>query len=346
MRLGAVLTLTEQYLACGGWDTTATQSTVVTPAVVKQALIIIDKFASDFNSWLLSKGHVEQIKVGHPLGSSAYHDVDDADKVYGDIDLQIVVPNFNGTHSAMQAFWNKVQNEFVQSTNPRYVLVPESKPGHPIIQISPDKYVQVDLIWNATALADWGRYRTTPQRGLKGLLNGNMFSTLGDILDMSLQHSGVQFKVSAEGQPVPFSKQKGTTIVTVSTNPQTFLVDLLYFIAKQAGIERSSVVVDEQLKSHRGVNIENVQIQYLAQGIQGLAASFAQNRLYGKGMLAKFDSPANFISTFVNHYEQKVAVDLNGKKRDKASTPEAKARAEQDIASIQQGLDTVKSYFS
>ena len=41
-----------EYIPEGGWDTTVTQGTVITPAVVKKALKVADRFAQDFNRWL------------------------------------------------------------------------------------------------------------------------------------------------------------------------------------------------------------------------------------------------------------------------------------------------------
>ena len=346
MKLNQILTIVEQYLQAGGWDTVATQSTVVTPSVVKKALSVANQFASDFNRWLTTQGITEQIKIGHPLGSSAYHDVDPEDKVYGDIDLQIIVPDMEGTHSAMQGQWNKWQDQFVNEVKPEYVLLDgESKPGHPICRIGPDQYVQIDFIWHTAPNTDWGRYRATPERGLKGLLNGNMFSVLGSLLDMSIQHAGVQLKVDAEGTHVPFTARKNTTVQTISSSPTTFILDILYHTAAQVGLNRKQVRVDPQLKSHPGVNTKEVKVAFLAEGIKGLAKSFEINDLYGKGILQNYHSAQEFLDAFIEAYTTKVQTEIASKKRDKAATPEAIARAEQDKQVIQQGLDTVISYF-
>ncbi len=336
----------EEAVNEGGWDTTATQSTVVTPSVVKKALVVAQKFATDFNQWLIQQGHEEQIKIGHPLGSSAYHDVDPEDKVYGDIDLQIIVPDMEGTHTSMQNQWNQWQQQFVEAVQPEYVLLDgESKPGHPICKIGPEQYVQIDFIWHIQRNADWGRYRATPERGLKGLLNGNMFSVLGSLLDMSIQHAGVQLKVNDQGEHVPFTSRKNTSVQTISSSPTSFIVDILYYIASQAGIDRKQVKLDPQLKSHPGVNTKEVKVAFLAEGVKGLAKSFALNNLYGKGVLKKYQSADEFLQAFMQEYSTKVQNEIASKKRDKASTPEAIARAEHDRQVIQQGLETVMSYF-
>ena len=69
-----------EYIPEGGWDTTVTQGTVITPAVVKRALKVAEKFARDFNKYL-DQLDIPAIEIGHPTGSSAYHDVDAEDKV-------------------------------------------------------------------------------------------------------------------------------------------------------------------------------------------------------------------------------------------------------------------------
>jgi hypothetical protein len=47
----------------------------------------------------------------------------------------------------------------------------------------------------------------------------------------------------------------------------------------------------------------------------------------------------------LTRYEEKAIIDINAAKRDKAETPEAKARAAEDRDKVQQGLDMVKNLF-
>ena len=67
--------------------------------------------------------------------------------------------------------------------------------------------------------------------------------------------------------------------------------------------------------------------------------------MFTKGDLAGFQSADDFLQKFIQRYEEKAQIDIAGKKRDKATTPEAQARAEQDRQKIQQGLDMVKGLF-
>ena len=333
----------------GGWDTTITQGTVIKPAVVKQVLGIIDTFVADFNTWL-SVRNQGVVQRGRPTGSGAYHEEDqrdDPDKVYGDIDLQMIAPPVEGaTYGQYTNHWNALADEFVKSTHPHYVHSGDSKPGHPIIEIGPDAYVQVDFMWHTPELSTWGAARVTPERGVKGLLTGNMHSVLGELLGMSIQHAGVQLK-TIDGVQVPFSKQKGTEVVTLTINPASFIYDIFRYEYQQITGNRfgKDTPIDPLLVRFRGNDISDVKISKLANGIKGLARSFEMNGMFGKGNLAKFASAQDFIDQFVARYEEKAMLDVNAKKREKAETPEAKARAESDKQKVLQGLAMVKGLF-
>jgi hypothetical protein len=334
-----------EFTVEGGWDTTLTQGTVLKPATVGKALAVVDKFVSDFNKYLKNKD-LGPVQRGRPTGSSAYHEQDqkeDPDKIYGDVDLQMIAPSLEGkSYGQYAAFWNNLADEFVQTGNISYVDTSESKPGHPIVKIGDSDYVQIDFMWHESKMADWGATRVTPERGVKGLLSGNMYSVTGEIMDMSIQHAGVQLKV-VDNKRVPFSKQKDTKTVTVTTNPKTWIYDIFKYQAEQMGIENPQV--DALLKANAGTDISNVKISAMANGIKGLARSFEANNMFNQGDLAKFSSAEDFLAQWMNRYEEKAMLDVTAKKRDKATTPEAKDRAESDRKKVLQGLEMVKGMF-
>jgi predicted PolB exonuclease-like 3'-5' exonuclease len=84
----------------------------------------------------------------------------------------------------------------------------------------------------------------------------------------------------------------------------------------------------------------------MVEGVKGLANSFAANMMYGEGDLANFEDRQDFLNKFVARYEEKAMLDVNAAKRDKAQTPQAIARAEQDKQKVLSGLATVKGYFN
>lgn len=334
-----------EILREGGWDTTLTQNTVLHPKIVAPALAVVDKFVGDFNRWLEPKG-LGPVRRGRPTGSSAHHEVDTQetpDKVYGDIDLQMIGPEFEGaTFAQFTGNWNKLADQFVKEGHAPYVDTSESKPGHPIFQVGQGQYVQIDFMWHPERLEQWGAARVTPERGVKGLLTGNMFSVLGELLDISIQHAGVQLKV-LDNQHVPFSKQKGTTVVTITTNPGTYILDLFNYEAKQQGVQPR---IDPLLKQFPGNDLNDVKIAKLVNGVKGFARSAEASGMMGKGDFANFTSAQDFVQKFWARYEEKAMIDIAGKKRDKAQTPDAIARANADREKIQQGLDMVRGLFA
>lgn len=336
----------EFILREGGWDTKLTQNTVLHPRIVQQALTVVDKFVHDFNQYLQAKGVEGQVKRGRPTGSSAYYAKDmevDPEKIYGDIDLQMIAPDVPGaSYGQFVNVWNKLADDYVRAGLAPYVDTTESKPGHPIFQIGSSDYVQIDFMWHPEHLSSWGASRVTPEHGVKGLLTGNMYSVLGELLDMSIQHAGVQLKV-IDNVHVPFSKQKGTTIKTVTTDPRTFILDIFMYEAAQLGI--NSPKISPLLKANTGNNIDDVKISQLVNGVKGFAESCQANDMFGQGDLADYSSAEDFIRSFWQRYEEKAMIDVNAAKRNKAETPQAIARAESDRQKVLQGLETVRGYF-
>lgn len=329
----------------GGWDTVKTQNTQLKPAIVKAAISVLDQFVNDFNQFNKSQS-IPPIQRGKPTGSTAYYEqdlADNPDNIYGDIDLQMIAPIQQGMSNAnFTSYWNDLTDKFAKSGNVNYIDTTESKPGHPILQVGTDDFVQVDFMWHPGKLAKWGAARVTPERGVKGMLFGNMFSVLGEILDMSIQHAGVQLKV-VDGQRVPFSKQKGTELVTVTIEPETFVLDTFVYLAKRMGINNPKIT--NLLKQYPGNNINDVKIATLVNAVKGFAESAQANGMFGKGDLSNFLSSQDFLNKFLQRYEEKAMIDVAGKKRDKAQTPDAQARAEADKQKILSGLEMVKGLF-
>jgi hypothetical protein len=237
--------------------------------------------------------------------------------------------------------WNNIVNQFIETYQPGYIDRSSSSLGHPVIKVSDTESVQVDFMWHTPQLSKWGETRVTPQHGVKGLLMGNLFSVLGELLDMSIQHAGVQLKV-VDQQHVPFSKQKNTKIITVSINPETFVKDIFDYEADQLGLPGQA---NNLLKRHAGVNPESVKIEDLVRAIQGLATSAEASGMMGQGDFARYSSAADFLDQFWQRYEAKALKDISGTKRDKAETEMARARAERDRQKITNGLEMVKNLF-
>lgn len=283
---------------------------------------------------------IAPIKIGRPIGSTAYHNIDSDDKVYGDIDLQMIAPEIEEGKSISQfsSFWNKLVDQFIETNKPDYFHPTENTTGHPIVKVKEDQYVQVDFMWHPERLADWGAARVTPERGIKGLLTGNMFSVFGEIMNMSIQHAGVQLKLS-NNKIVPFNKRKDTELITVTDNPSTYILDTFKWLATRQKIANPKI--DDKLKKNPGIDVNNVKINNLVQGIKGFAKSLELNNMFGHGDLVSFANYEDFMEKFIARYIEKAQTDINSTKRNKAETADAKARAEEDRQKIRDGLELV-----
>ena len=210
----------------GGWTDTVTQGTKITPSVVKAAMQTLDQFTNGLNSYL-AQLDVPPVKIGAPTGSTAYHDVDDETAEYGDIDVQMVVPKIpNKTPNQITTMYNDLVDEYIRKAQPSYVHDQgKDAKGHVIFKLDDNVYVQVDLLWATENVSDWAQWRTTPQRGVKGLIYGGMYASLGDVLNMSLQTNGAQVKIR-DGATVPFRTRKGTELQTISTDITRFGLDI------------------------------------------------------------------------------------------------------------------------
>lgn len=331
---------TLKILLEGGWASTATQHTQITPATVSAALHHMHQLVDQFNQWLTTRVDAPPpVQLGSPTGSGFYYQQDPSDKEYGDIDLQMIAANpWGHGHSTYSSEWNHLWDEWVARAQPAGVSREHSTPGHPFLEMPDHGLVQVDFMWHEPAHAQWGLARSVPPKGLKGLLNGNLFSVLGSMLMMSMQHSGVQVKTDAQGI-VPFSKKKGTTLHTITHNPQRMFLDILTYLADRP---LEDLQLNPLLKQNPGVRWPTPDVQVMVRGIQGLAKALEDNQLMGKGVLQYYTSAEQFLNKFWQQYEAKAEAEINNPKRLKAETPAAKARAQRDIDSIRKGLEHIR----
>jgi hypothetical protein len=118
---------------------------------------------------------------------------------------------------------------------------------------------------------------------------------------------------------------------------------MFVYEAKQMGL--SNPQIDPLLKQYPGNNTKDVKIATMVNAVKGFARSVELNNMFGKGDFANFASADDFLSKFLARYDEKAQIDIAGKKRDKAQTPDAIARANADRETIQKGLDMVKGLF-
>lgn len=319
----------KQFLTEGGWSNVATQSTKLTPATAKKAVSVLPKFETDFNAFLKTLG-LPPIKIGKPVGSSSYIERDikeNPDKEYGDIDVLMIVPRLDGlSESKNNASYTAAVKEFVGTQPKPYLLQDPDNFGNSIIVKIGDEHAQVDLVKTFGDIYEWASARMTPEHGLKGALLGNLFTSFGELLHISLGPSGVLVKEKA-GEWVPYKSLKVDKVHTISLDMSRFLLDILKKVHDKIGSEEP-LEVHPLLKKNIGMNKELMKASDLANGIKGIGKSFELNEMFGKGPLKNVRDYEDFISKIKAIYIEKNEKGARDTKFLKASTPEAKAKAE------------------
>lgn len=316
------------FLIEGGWSKTETQSTKLTPAVAKKAVSILPRFEKDFNIFLKTKG-LPPIEIGKPVGSSAYIErdlKDNPDKEYGDIDVLMKIPRFDEmSESKNNTLIADAVKEFVGEKERDYLLHDEKNFGNSIIvKVGDDQWAQVDLVRVFGKHYDWAEARMTPEHNLKGALLGNLYTSFGDLLNISMGPNGV-FAKEKGGELVPTRTLKPDRTLDISLDIANFAHHIVQFVAKRIGIEK--LKLDKTLKA--GMDRSNMKASDLAGLIKGIGRTFALNDMFGKGPLKSVSNYDEYISKIKTIYIDRNEKAAQDAKFGKAETPEAKARAEQ-----------------
>lgn len=326
----------------GGWASTATQGTKITPKTVRAVLPVVERFIKRFNQWA-TQNNIEPIKIGGPLGSTAYYKTDDEDKEYGDIDLQVIAPDIEGKSAAqVSTLYTNIFDKFVQATQPKE-LHDKTFTKNPVFQVGND-FVQVDFVWAVDSLSTWSKNRMTPPQGIKGAVHGSMFSSFGDIMHISMQGSGAQIKI-VDNEIRPYAKtRKFDKLETISTDIEHFGIDIVKWMHQHMGLQ-GPVKISPRLKKHPGLDTGEIRSEQLADVIKGVAETFEMNDMFGKANLSEFQSANDFINAFVNNFTDRLEKSINSTKFDKAQSPEARKKAQDTKDKLQYGIDYISSIF-
>lgn len=300
----------------GGWRTTDTQKTVITPKIVAKIVSAFeDEFITDFNKF----SGVPPIKFGGPVGSAAYYkqDLGDPEITYGDVDVQLVLPvesNDREEQLASNKLYREKILQFIQEKKPSYIVphLTEKDYGLGWLVFKIDgEAIQVDLVISYTVSADWTKVRTTPQKGLKGFVTGQLLSALS---------SATQVVLGANTNP--HIKTKNGPIFFKSD--EIFLEMLKYF-AKLAG---SKTVDTTSLKGHYGLDANDPSFKKKCESIVAFANALMTNGVFEKDVLVAkdgtvFNSRDQFVTFILDTFIQDMEKAKIAKKLDKADTPEA-----------------------
>lgn len=315
----------------GGWSNAATQSTRLVPATVKKALALLPAFESALNAYLEVHGF-PAVSISHPVGSTAYVDRDleqNPDKEYGDVDVLVVLqPVLGMSESKAATAYQQMFAHFIKHESPEFVFRQNDVTGQNVIfKVGHDEYVQVDLVKAFVDAAEWARYRTTPEYGIKGALIGFLYSALAETLHLSIGQLGVQFKKKA-GELVKFRTLKPDTVGTISRDFEMFGLHTAEWLVKQMNPKIKKVEIHPALSARPGMRYAEVRIADLAEVVKGIALTLELNGVLGSGHLKDYPTAESLVREVKSVYLEKCMDAASSSKFDKAETPDAKAKAE------------------
>lgn len=303
----------KEFILEGGWASTATQNTHITPALVAKAVANLSAFETNFNKFLHLKD-IPPCKMGKPCGSTTYYLRDlksDPTREYGDIDVHFFIPRIASlSNNANATVIRDAVIEFCQS-NPNY----ETGNGTNVIFNIDNDYVQVDLVTAFYENEQWAD-ALAPEYRVKGVLTASLTSSLAEALNLSFGVYGVQAKL-INNSPVSFKLSKGTTLKTITTNPKTWALDIAKFFG--------ATNISPLLQQFPGL-VNEVRTQDIINSIKGIAQSLETSGILGsKGIT---DSSADALcNRIIQIYAGKVDAAINSPKYDKAETPGAIQKA-------------------
>ena len=330
----------------GGWRSTETQKTTITPKTVESAIAVFDKFVAEFNAF----SGLPPIKSNGPVGSATYYksDMADPDTEYGDIDMQIVLPvetNDRATQLESNALYGKKIVEFVKTKKPPY-LVDKSDDkdfgkSYLIFVIDEDK-LQIDLVVSYKISADWAKVRTTPERGLKGFVTGMVLSSLSDALNVVLGPNTNPYFNTVGGKITGAAIKKDA--VPHHLNPTTVFLDIVKHYGKLAGVEK---INPSKLQGHFGLDANDPSLTKKLQTAVALADTLEDNGIFAKGVIVSkdgitFKTREQFVKHVLDTFIRSMETAKTAKKLEKAASPEALASVEKIKTHADRGMTLAK----
>jgi hypothetical protein len=316
----------------GGFSTTKTQETPITPQVIGKVNDVVQKLSSDFNSHLREL-ELPSLDFLRPIGSGTWWKEDiknQPDKLYGDVDYMVAYPTLKLTDGkerddevATTKLYNQELLMWLEAEKYKGVDLLETKKVSSIngikliveveLEGKTKGWVQVDLVMTHKEYAAWSLFRFTPMRNIKGFVLGNLYSSLGEVLDISIQARGVRAKFIGN-QIVELSKRKDTEDKLISANIQTFMQDIAKLMWELSGSDKP--LNTTAIESWKGMNLNNPRIEDLCEGIKLLAQTLDQLGEFGGTV--KYKSANEFLNAVVNRYTLKMEKAAVAPKFDKA----------------------------
>lgn len=270
----------------GGWATTKTQKTILNPGLIPELITVIKEFERKFNASLIN---IPGIKFIKPLGSSAHYkeDIQHApDYVYGDIDYLVSFPLFRRGYDTKReqenqsiSFYKKKMIEFIKTCDNIDNDTLKGNGNYLIFKLSDDRYVQIDILATTPDYVDWCLGRFTPERGLKGLSYGYLYSAFNEIYKINISDRGVLVRLK-DDKLVTGKLRKGVDIKTITTDYGNFWMDTLKWCKYRIDPERTMLFTHHKILLYPGVKeVRPVQFKDIIMGMKGFIVSLELNGL-------------------------------------------------------------------
>lgn len=334
----------------GGWATTKTQGTKITPAVLQEAIGVLENIFDDFNQWAQAHGFDSLTVVG-PGGSGVYFKKDleeNPEKAYGDVDILVMYPldepqgrqveidtlkKYNGLFLQWLA---KTTRPDLDKEETRAISEGTLK----LVINLKDGPVQVDIISTFNYSSDWAKARYTPIRGIKGFVVGFLYQAFGNALDVSVTDRGVVAKIKG-GELVNPLLRKGVEERIVTRDFNRFLAQLAEFTDEFTRGEKRAVQLDQYLQQHPGIDVTALSLEQICNGILGFARTLEQNGTFELPK-SKYKNSQEFLQAVVNIYKIKIDKHTSSSKYNKAETD----LAHQQRAKVMSDAETAFEYVS
>ena len=349
--------LFEQWLSEGGWATSKTQSTKIKPKIIADSVKKLSTLGQEFNRHL-SGIELPPLEFLKPIGSGTWFEDDinsQPDKVYGDIDYMVSYPTIDLTGKdersneiASVKLYNAELIKFLEDQKYTFIDLPETKSVSSdaslklIMEVATEEgtgYIQVDVIVTHSGYKDWAIFRMTPIRNVKGFVLGNLYSSFGEVLEISIQPRGIRAKF-AGSEMVSYSKRAGVEDKMLSSNIETFMYDIAKFFWEQSGTDKA-FEPSSSLSSWKGINPNNPTFEDLCDGIKAVAETL--ETLGEFGTVLKYKNAKELLEAVKARYIEKMERDASSSKFDKATTPAAQAAADKLRAFVAEYTTKIKS---
>jgi hypothetical protein len=334
----------------GGWATTKTQGTKITPAVLQEAIGVLENIFDDFNQWAQAHGFDSLTVVG-PGGSGVYFKKDLAEnpeKAYGDVDILVMYPldEPQGRRAEIDTL-KKYNGLFLQwlakTTRPDLDKEETSAISDGTLKLVinlKDGPVQVDIISTFNYSSDWAKARYTPIRGIKGFVVGFLYQAFGNALDVSVTDRGVVAKIKG-GELVNPLLRKGVEERIVTRDFNQFISQLAEFTDEFTRGEKRAVQLDQYLQQHPGIDVTALSLEQICNGILGFARTLEQNGTFELPK-SKYKNSQEFLQEVVDIYKIKIDKHTSSSKYNKAETD----LAHQQRAKVMSDAETAFEYVS